>query len=86
MGINASDVLDNSTAMILKPSTQYTFTNTPYPMAGALFGFPNVSEVVYNIFNLLGQGVLSTTTPRLKTNTSLLPDAEPIPFIKTFKR
>ena len=71
MGINASDVLDNSTAMILKPSTQYTFTNTPYPMAGALFGFPNVSEVVYNIFNLLGQGVLSTTTPRLKTNTSL---------------
>ena len=71
MGINASDVLDNSTAMILKPSAQYRYTLNPVPMNGALFGFPNVSEVEYNVFNLFGQGVLSTSTPALKTSTSL---------------
>ena len=71
LGINASDVLDNATAMIVKPSAQYRYTGKPVPMASSLFGFPNVVEVVFNVNNALGLGVLSTTTPALKTSTSL---------------
>ena len=69
--INASGLLDNSTAMIVKPSTQYRFTKIPRALTSSIFGFPNVSVVAYNGNVEFGLSVTSESVPILKTTTSL---------------